>query len=108
MGSRKMFECIKIVTRTSPLRCCRRLMLSFSLLLVTAVAMAQVDQGTISGIVQDSSGAVVPNAQITITDVDPGLSLQTTSNRSGIFVVSPLKIGNYKVSAVAPGFATVE
>lgn len=81
--------------------CCNLLL---CLCLLTGVAAAQVDQGTITGIVQDSSGAVIPHARITVTNVDTGFSLQTTSNGSGVYVVSPLKIGNYKVSASAPGF----
>lgn len=68
---------------------------------------AQTDQGAITGIVQDTSGAVIPNAKITVTDLDNGLVLQTKSNHSGVFVVSPLKIGNYEVSATASGFQTV-
>ena len=70
-------------------------------------ARAQVDQGTITGIVQDSSGAVIPNVQVTVTDLDTGLVLQTKTNASGTYVVSPLKIGNYTVTATAQGFQTV-
>ena len=47
-------------------------------------AYAQTDQGTITGVVQDTSGAVIPEAQVTVTNVDTGLSLETKSNRSGI------------------------
>jgi hypothetical protein len=69
-------------------------------------AKAQVDQGAITGIVQDSSGAVIPNAPVTLTDVDTGLVLHATSNGSGIYNFSPIKIGSYTVSATAPGFTT--
>lgn len=68
---------------------------------------AQTDQGAITGVVQDPSGAVIPGAQILVTNIDTGLMLQTKSNQSGIFVVSPLKIGNYKVTAHAQGFESV-
>lgn len=68
---------------------------------------AQTDQGAITGIVQDSSGAVIPNAQVAVTDVDTGLTLQGKSNSAGVFVFSPLKIGNYTVTATAQGFKTV-
>jgi hypothetical protein len=78
-----------------------------SILLITCSVQAQTDQGTITGVVQDSSGAVIRNAKITVTSVDTGLALQTQSNRSGVFIVSPLKIGSYEVSATAPGFQTV-
>jgi len=39
-------------------------------------AMAQLDQGAIIGVVQDSTGAVIPNADVTLTAVDTGLVLR--------------------------------
>ncbi|MGH9586916.1 MAG: TonB-dependent receptor domain-containing protein [Acidobacteriaceae bacterium] len=65
-----------------------------------------MDQGTITGVVQDNSGAVIPNAQVTLTNTDTGLVLQRRTNGSGVYVFSPVKIGNYKVSASAPEFQT--
>jgi outer membrane receptor protein involved in Fe transport len=77
------------------------------LFLVLAItAHAQVDQGAITGTVRDSTGAVIPNSQVTLTSIDSGLEFQHTSNGSGVYVFSPVKIGNYKLSASAPGFAT--
>jgi Carboxypeptidase regulatory-like domain/TonB-dependent Receptor Plug Domain len=78
-----------------------------TLMLFAARCPAQTDQGAITGIVQDTSGAVIPNAQITVTDVDTGLVLQSKTNSGGVFVFSPLKIGNYTVAATAPGFEKV-
>ena len=72
-----------------------------------AMVFAQADQGTITGVVQDSSGAVIPNAAVTLTSTETNLALQTTSNATGIFIFSPVKIGDYKLSAGAPGFSTV-
>ena len=77
------------------------------LLLTANDSLAQTDQGAITGVVQDASGAVIPNAQVTATDTDTGLALEGRSNSSGIFVFSPLKIGNYTVSATSAGFQTV-
>jgi len=73
-----------------------------ALFLFAARGSAQTDQGAITGIVQDTSGAVIPNAQISVTDVDTGLVLQGKTNAGGVFVFSPLKIGNYTVTASAP------
>jgi len=69
-------------------------------------ASAQVDQGTIAGIVLDTSGAVIPGADITLTNVDTGLVMHGKSDASGIFVFSPIKIGHYSLSASAPNFQT--
>jgi hypothetical protein len=69
-------------------------------------AYAQLDQGAIIGVVQDSTGAVIPNADVTLTAVDTGLVLKTKSNASGNYFFAPIKIGNYTVSASAPNFQT--
>jgi hypothetical protein len=69
-------------------------------------ASAQVDQGAITGVVQDLTGAVVPGAQVTLTNTDTGFVLQGKSNGRGDYVFSPIKIGNYTVSATASGFET--
>ncbi len=70
-------------------------------------ALAQVDQGTITGTITDPSGAVVPGAQVTLQAIDTGLTLRTVSNHVGIYVFSPLKIGRYTVIAEAPGFQKI-
>jgi len=75
------------------------------LVLPAGLAFGQADQGAIAGTVSDSSGAVVANAQITATAVDTGLALRTTSDASGFYIFSPLKIGNYTVTVEAAGFA---
>jgi uncharacterized protein YfaS (alpha-2-macroglobulin family) len=67
-------------------------------------AWAQQDQGTITGVVQDKSGASIPDAQITLTNIDNGLVLSSKSDSSGIYNFSPIRIGRYTISATAPGF----
>lgn len=67
---------------------------------------AQLDQGSITGVIQDSTGAAIPNAQVTLTNIDTGLTLRTRSDASGVYTFSPLKIGNYSVTASASGFKT--
>jgi hypothetical protein len=69
-------------------------------------AFGQVDEGAITGTVLDTSGAVVPNAQVTLKNTDVGLTLQTKSNASGSYTFSPLRLGHYTVTVSAPGFAT--
>ena len=69
-------------------------------------ASGQVDQGTITGIVQDQTGAVLPRTTVTLTSTDTGLVFTTKTDASGIYTFSPVKIGNYVVSAAAPEFRT--
>jgi hypothetical protein len=66
----------------------------------------QVDQGTITGVVQDPSGAVVPNATVTLTNIDLGLVMNARTDSAGIYIFSPVKIGSYSLRIAAPGFAT--
>jgi hypothetical protein len=67
---------------------------------------AQVDAGAIDGVVQDSSGAAVPNAHVTLLNTDQGITLETTTGSSGEYIFSPVRIGHYTVTVTAPGFST--
>jgi Carboxypeptidase regulatory-like domain/TonB dependent receptor len=71
----------------------------------TERAMAQVDQGSIVGTVTDTTGAVVPNAQAILLNTDQGLTLEVTTNDSGEFTFSPVRIGNYTLTINAKGFS---
>ncbi|HUV96841.1 MAG TPA: carboxypeptidase regulatory-like domain-containing protein, partial [Acidobacteriaceae bacterium] len=75
--------------------------------ILSAVSLnAQMDQGTITGTVLDTTGAVIPSADVTLSSTDTGLALHAKSDGTGGFVFSPIKIGNYKLSASAPGMQT--
>ena len=69
------------------------------------VALAQVDQGSISGTIRDSSGASVPGAKVTLTNSANGFAVTVTTDASGNYTATPLKLGGYTIKAVAPGFA---
>ena len=58
----------------------------------------------ISGVATDASGAVVPNAVITATNDDTGISYSTKTSASGTYSFDSLQIGRYTVRAEAPGF----
>jgi hypothetical protein len=68
--------------------------------------LAQVDEGSIVGTVTDPTGAVVPNAKVTLLNTDQGLTLQTITSGSGEYNFSPVRIGHYTVSTTAQGFST--
>jgi hypothetical protein len=76
-------------------------------LLTTLPLAAQTITGTISGDVTDSTGAVVPNATITVQNVGTGLERTATTSSSGSYRVPELPIGDYKVTATAQGFKTL-
>lgn len=84
---------------------CSIMVLALVCFLCALPISAQVfDTGTIAGLVTDPSGAAVPHATVTITNIGTSIqrTLQTDSN--GNFVSSALPFGNYVVSAVAGGF----
>src|SRR5947209_4934493 len=81
-----------------------RIALCAILCLATASLNAQVATGTIVGLVQDATGAVVPNAQVTILHIATAESRQTRTNERGEFSLPYVHIGDYSVSAEAGGF----
>jgi len=70
------------------------------------VAYGQVEEGSITGLVTDTSGAVVANALVTLLNVDQGIKLETHSDAAGNYTFSPVRIGHYTVTVTAQGFAT--
>ena len=69
-------------------------------------AHGQADQGAITGLITDATGAAIPNAKVTLTNTETGLVLHAGTDASGNYVFSPIKIGSYKVEAGAPGFSS--
>jgi hypothetical protein len=59
---------------------------------------------SISGTVQDSSGAVVPSATVTVVSEGTALTRSAVSSESGAYFISNVPIGFYELSATAPGF----
>jgi carboxypeptidase family protein/TonB-dependent receptor-like protein len=73
---------------------------------LTSQAYAQVAGATLTGTVMDSSGAVIPKAQVTVTDVATGVSRRIATDNAGFYAAPNLLPGNYRVSITAPGFST--
>ena len=79
-----------------------------TVLILACTALAQSPTGEIAGVVKDPSGAVVPNAKITIVNQNTGERKSSATNVSGEFVAPLLPVGVYTVSAGMPGFRTAE
>jgi hypothetical protein len=84
-------------------------LLAVTLLIATPVALnAQTaGEGTISGTVTDSSGALVPNATVIATNVATNVATTRTSSSAGLYTIAPLPPGTYSVTVEAKGFRTL-
>lgn len=75
-----------------------------AVLMCTVAASAQTVTGTVSGVVTDPTGAVVPGARAVVHNVDTGVDSVAVSDSAGLYRVSFLPIGRYEATIDAPGF----
>lgn len=81
------------------------LWLALTVSLILPHASAQLaGTGTIQGTVTDQSGAVIPGAQVTLTDTATGVKHQTATSGGGVFSFPNLTVGTYNLSVNASGF----
>ncbi|MGD1102386.1 MAG: TonB-dependent receptor [Terriglobia bacterium] len=73
-------------------------------LLLAGTAAAQTITGSISGIVRDSSGAVVPGVKVVVTDKATNVSVTTDTNGAGVYVAPFLQSDTYRVTFSKEGF----
>ena len=76
------------------------------LLAVSSFALGQSQNGSISGIVSDPTGAVIPNAKVTVTSVQTNAVRTTLSGGSGAYTVQGLIPQDYTVKVEAAGFSS--
>lgn len=84
-----------------------RLAFSFAVfisLVLAGTAIAQTGLGTITGIVTDPSGAVVPNAPVEVKNIGTGVVYRPTTTDTGNYSVQQLPIGGYEVTVTVQGF----
>ncbi len=74
--------------------------------LASSVTMANLLPGQIGGVLADPTGAVIPNAQVSVTDPATGFSMSTRTDQQGRWVVSNVPTGRIKIRAESPGFKT--
>jgi hypothetical protein len=84
----------------------------FWILLITLVLfsvtplIAQVDRGTIGGLVKDPSGAVIPGATVKIIRIDTNSTYDLVTNGEGLYIAPNLPVGTYRVIIQSAGFST--
>src|SRR5579872_1696100 len=75
-----------------------------ALLFSPTVMFGQADTATIVGTVVDQSGAALPNAVVTLTNLGTNQKTVVKTDSAGSFVATPLKIGDYSIAVEAQGF----
>lgn len=81
-------------------------LLAAPLLLSPQSLTAQTSKGILAGVVRDSSGAVVPQAAVTVTNEATGEKRSVSASRDGSYRVDAISPGNYNLTASSSGFTT--
>ncbi|MDQ3756165.1 MAG: Plug and carboxypeptidase regulatory-like domain-containing protein, partial [Acidobacteriota bacterium] len=86
----------------------RTLIIVGMVLSLSVMASAQTSRGTVSGYVTDPTGAVIPGASVTLTNVATTVSRSTTTNDEGFYRFDAVDLGAYQVTLSASGFGAIE
>jgi hypothetical protein len=86
-----------------------RIGLAFLVVLSGTVTLhAQLNRGSLEGVVTDPQGAVIPNVDVTVTSIERNVSQSVETNSSGYYRVEALMPGKYRARFVMTGFSAVE
>jgi hypothetical protein len=86
----------------------RTVTLALTLICLFALpAHAQFDSATVSGIVQDGTGGVLPGVDVTLTSVGTGQERRSVTSDAGLYTFPNVPVGSYTVKATLSGFNTV-
>ena len=78
-----------------------------TLVVAPVTAFGQAYFGTVTGVVTDPSGAVIPGAKVTLVDQDKGYSFNETTDNTGRFLYRAIPPGVYSVTTTVPGFEKI-
>ncbi|HEY3927290.1 MAG TPA: TonB-dependent receptor [Candidatus Koribacter sp.] len=84
-----------------------RKLVAMLVLFLSTFCIAQNESATLSGRITDASGAVVPHAQVVLTNEDTNIEQRTITNGAGLYVFTAVHPGKYRVAAGASGFKTL-
>ena len=84
------------------------LILGLLMTVLAGIAAGQTTFGTITGIVTDPTGALIPSVPVTVTNEDTGVSKQVMTQENGVYTILDLQPGSYKLHAEAAGFLPVD
>src|SRR5215813_7930403 len=84
--------------------------LAFACLLALTArpVLPQASTGSVRGTVRDQTEAVLPNAEVTLANTATNVSIKSTTNSSGFYVLPGLTPAQYRLTVTAPGMARYE
>ena len=85
----------------------RAVVAACAILLVAASARAQFDTAQVSGVVQDTTGAVLPGADVTLVNVGTRIERRAVTNEAGLYTFPNVPVGEYEITAALSGFTSV-
>jgi hypothetical protein len=91
----------------SPAHSTRFCFLVLCWLAIGVFSCAQMETATLSGTVMDRTGAVLPDVHVQVTNSDTNVTVTTSTNKSGIYVIPSLKPGRYRIAVTEVGFKQV-
>jgi hypothetical protein len=105
-GNRRLLWMLLSFLEAVPMRSLRSALFVFLISVVSVVPMlAQTSTTSVRGTITDQSGALVPGAQISLTNTADNSVTNGTSDKSGLFVFPQLAPATYLITVTAPGFA---
>ena len=85
----------------------RTAVITFSILLCAAAARAQFDSAQISGVVKDTTNAVLPGVDVTLTNVGTKIERHAVTNEAGLYTFPNVPVGEYRITAMLSGFKPI-
>jgi hypothetical protein len=96
-----------LLLKTSPFSNAPRLMgVALASALLFGLSLAQAPVGTINGTIYDQSGAIIPNASVSVKNKATGIERKLVSDNDGTFTAPSLAAGEYEINVKATGFRT--
>ena len=77
------------------------------IVLCATSAQAQFDSAQISGVVQDTTGAVLPGVDVTLVNVGTRIERQAVTNDAGLYTFPNVPVGEYRITAMLSGFRPI-
>src|SRR5437763_413401 len=74
----------------------------------TLSAFAQTESASLTGLISDPQGRPVPGVAVKVTNQDTNVSVSQTTNDTGLYVISGLRPGRYRLSVTKDGFRRVD